>query len=77
MDCVWEAEKEWGARDDPRGVLNNYGDGSHRVSKEMGLLWQGQPMDEVPGMACEAIKDLEDERVTTCPRRSASWYFAF
>eukprot|EP00965_Chrysotila_dentata_P230894 6198050-Pleurochrysis_carterae.AAC.2 len=28
----------------------------------MGLLRQGQPVDQVPGIACEATEDLEDEQ---------------
>eukprot|EP00965_Chrysotila_dentata_P024686 818040-Pleurochrysis_carterae.AAC.2 len=37
-------------------------DGSHLVRKKAALPRQGQPMDEMPGVAREPIKDLKDER---------------
>eukprot|EP00965_Chrysotila_dentata_P154030 5090915-Pleurochrysis_carterae.AAC.1 len=33
-------------------------------------------MDEMPSVAREPAKNLQHEWVTTCPRHSASWYFA-
>eukprot|EP00965_Chrysotila_dentata_P154029 5090914-Pleurochrysis_carterae.AAC.1 len=51
-------------------------DGSYRVGEKVRLARQGQSMDEMPSVAREAAKNLQHEWVTTCPRHSASWYFA-
>eukprot|EP00965_Chrysotila_dentata_P020802 688568-Pleurochrysis_carterae.AAC.2 len=63
MDCVWKAENE--------GVPKTVANGSGRKRISCANLW----------MKCQASRaklptTSKMSGVTTCPRRSASWYFA-